>query len=96
MFENQEYEQCMDLVVEHFRTRKSPTYLFTREDMKEFQDDHILDEAQEVLDHKIYGYQFPGDIDWTFNPTGETSRIMNGAGLYIVIFTGSLWQELMF
>ena len=52
MFENQEYEQCMDLVVEHFRTRKSPIYLFTREDMKEFQDDHILDEAQEVLDHK--------------------------------------------
>lgn len=74
MFENQEYEQCMDLVVEHFRTRKSPIYLFTREDMKEFQDDHILDEAQEVLDHKIYGYQFPGDIDWKFNPTGETSR----------------------
>lgn len=74
LFDKKDYEGCMDEVVQHFRTRKEPAYLFTREDMEAFRDDQILQEAQDVMEHKIYGYQFPGDIDWFFNPTGETSR----------------------
>lgn len=37
-------------------------------------DDQILQEAEDVLNHKIYGYQFPGDIDWFFNATADTCR----------------------
>lgn len=74
LYESKDYESCMDAVVEHFRTRKAPRYLFTVEDMKEFQDEEVLNEAGEVLEHKIYGHKFPGKIDWMFNPTADTSR----------------------
>lgn len=74
LYEKQDYEGSMDAVIKHFRTRTSPRYLFAAEDMKKFQDDGILAEAAEVMDHKIYGWQFPGEIDWSFNPTKETSR----------------------
>ena len=67
-------EGAMKAVAEHFRTRTSPAYLFDAEEMKTFQDDEILAEAQEVMDHKIYGHQFPGEIEWNFNPTTDTSR----------------------
>lgn len=51
----------MEAVVEHFRTRTAPAYLFTVDDMKNFQDEKVLEEAEEVMNHKIYGYQFPGE-----------------------------------
>lgn len=74
LYDEKNYEACMDEVVKHFRTRTSPQYLFTKEQMEQLEDSQILDDAKEVLDHVIYGYQFPGDIDWFFNPTDETSR----------------------
>ncbi len=73
-YEKQEYEACMDEVAEHFRTRTAPVYLFTRGEMEALRDDQVLAEAQEVLDHRIYGHSFEGEIDWHFNPTAETSR----------------------
>lgn len=74
LYEKGDLEGCMDAVVEHFRTRKGPKYLFDVEDMKGFEDDEILSEAEEVMNHKIYGYEFPGEIEWSFNPTADTSR----------------------
>lgn len=74
LYEKGDLEGCMDAVAEHFRTRKEPKYLFDVEDMKGFRDDKILDEAREVMAHKIYGHQFPGEIQWSFNPTADTSR----------------------
>lgn len=73
-YEQKEYEACLASVVEHFRNRTVPIYLFERKDMEDFQDDLIMQEAEAVLNHDIYGYQFPGEIDWKFNPTEETSR----------------------
>ena len=69
-----DYSKAMEAVAEHFRTRKSPQYLFTAEEAKKLQDPGILRDAQEVLDHTIYGHHFEGDIDWDFNPTADTSR----------------------
>lgn len=74
LYEKKDYEGCMEAVVEHFRTRTAPDYLFTVDDMKEFQDEKVLEEAEEVMNHKIYGHQFPGEIQWDFNPTADTSR----------------------
>lgn len=74
LYEQRNYDGCMDAVVQHFRTRTAPVYLFTKEDMEGFRDDQIISEAQEVMNHKIYGYQFPGEIEWSFNPTSDTSR----------------------
>ncbi len=74
LFEQKDYEGCMDAVVRHFRTRTAPVYLFSQEDMKAFQDEETLTDAREVMEHKIYGHQFPGEIDWSYNPTADTSR----------------------
>lgn len=65
---------AMDAVIEHFRTRTSPRYLFDRQEMELCRDDGILQDAQDTLDHNIYGYRFPGEIDWFFNPTEHTSH----------------------
>ena len=65
---------AMDHIVTHFRTRKSPRYLFNREDCARLKDDGLIADAEEVMQHTIYGHHFDGDIDWFFNPTTETSR----------------------
>ena len=84
-------EACVDEIIRHFRTRENPKYLFTIDDLRGIQDEHLLEDAQEVLDHKIYGYQFPGDIDWHFNPTTDTSHDNEWSwSLYRFIF----WQPL--
>ena len=38
------------------------------------QDDQILGEAEDVLNLNLFGHQFEGEIDWTFNPTRDTSQ----------------------
>ena len=65
---------AMDAVIEHFRTRITPKYLFTAKEMEQCKVDGILEDAQETLDHYIYGHKFDGEIDWFFNPTEHTSH----------------------
>lgn len=65
---------AMEAVARHFRTRTSPQYLFDADQAKQLHDPQILRDAEEVLDHTIYGYHFPGEIEWQFNPTADTSR----------------------
>ena len=74
LYEMKDYEACMDAVVEHFRSRTAPNYLFQASKMESFYDDEVIKEADEVMNHLIYGHQFPGEIDWFFNPTEDTSR----------------------
>lgn len=74
LYEIGDFDGCMEAVVEHFRTRTTPTYLFDVGEMTGLKDDQILEEAEEVINHKIYGWQFPGEIQWSFNPTKDTSR----------------------
>lgn len=62
-------------VVRHFRERTAVHYLFEASEaecLKE--DDGILEEAEAVMRHEIFGHAFNGPIDWRFNPTAETSR----------------------
>ncbi len=65
---------AMDAVIEHFRTRTTPKYLFTAKEMEQCKVNGILEDAQETLDHYIYGHKFDGEIDWFFNPTEHTSH----------------------
>ena len=65
---------CMDALIRHFSGRTAPVYLFDREELKKCKDPGLIEDAEEVMRHKIYGYQFESDIDWMFNPTAETSR----------------------
>ncbi|MGN1018932.1 MAG: heparinase II/III family protein, partial [Aristaeellaceae bacterium] len=64
-------DAAADAVIRHFRTRTSPRYLFTIDDMRRLRDDQILRDAQDVLDHTLYGHHFGGEIDWHFNPTDD-------------------------
>lgn len=74
LYESMDFYSCMDAVAAHFRERTSPQYLFSAKEMEELKDSEILKEAQDVMDHKIYGHWFEGEIDWFFNPTEHTSR----------------------
>lgn len=65
---------CVDEIIRHMKTRQTPNYLFTMKDLEQFDDPEILQDAQEVLDHFIYGYQFPGEIDWSYNPTTDEAH----------------------
>ncbi len=61
-------------VVRHFRGRRTPRYLFEASDAGRLQDGKIIEEAEAVMRHEIFGHAFNGPIDWRFNPTAETSR----------------------
>ncbi len=74
LYKEEKYEECMEAVVRHFRTRTSPEYLFTVDQMKQLQDEQLIEEAEAVMRHEIYGHSFEGEIDWFFNPTADTSR----------------------
>ena len=74
LYENGDAEGAMDAVIAHFRTRTSPKYLFTAKELEACKVDGLLEDAQETLDHYIYGHKFDGEIDWFFNPTEHTSH----------------------
>ena len=74
LYQENNLEGCLQEVAEHFRRRTSPVYLFQKKDMEGFNDPQIIEEAEAVMNHKIYGHSFEGEIDWFFNPTAETSR----------------------
>ena len=61
-------------LVEYYRQRRNPVYLFSLEDAEKLKDDEIIADAERVMEHDIFGHKFNGPIDWMFNPTTETSR----------------------
>lgn len=78
-------------IVEHFRTRKEPVYLFNKEEADFINDQSIIDDAEKVMNHYVFGHQFDGPIVWDYNPTAETSRDNEWTwSLYRTIF----WQQL--
>jgi hypothetical protein len=90
-YEKGDPKGCIDEVIRHFSTRTSPKYLFEKKDMEKFKDDKIPDEAEDVLHHHIFGHQFQNEIDWTFNPTAETSRDNEWSW---TLFRNLQWQTL--
>ncbi len=67
-------EACMDAVIDYYRKRTKPVYLFDDTDIRKCTDPRVFSEAEQSMNHYIYGYQFKGDIDWLFNPTEHTSH----------------------
>lgn len=67
-------DEATAMVVEHYRTRTEPHYLFEAKECEALEDEQIFVDAQKVMDHIIWGHDFDGPIDWRFNPTTETSR----------------------
>lgn len=61
-------------LVDYYRNRQNPVYLFSMKDAEGLKDDEILADAEKVMNHDIFGHKFNGPIDWMFNPTTETSR----------------------
>ena len=61
-------------IIAHFRGKRSVRYLFDREKATFLNDPSILEDAQKAMNHEIFGHKFNGPIDWTFNPTADTSR----------------------
>lgn len=61
-------------LVRHFAGRRSPVYLFDASEASQIADNGIIEDAEKVMAHDIFGHKFNGPIDWMFNPTTETSR----------------------
>lgn len=61
-------------VLSYLRKREKPVYLFAAKDAGACTDPLVMEEADNTLRHFIYGHQFPGPIDWHFNPTEDTSH----------------------
>ena len=82
---------CAEAIMAHFRARQTPKYLFTLEDLRKNTDDHLIQDAEEVMRHTLYGYTFPGEVDWHFNPTDDAAHDNEWSwSLYRFIF----WQPL--
>ena len=82
---------CAEKIIAHFRTRTTPHYLFSAQDLRKNTDPHLIEDAEEVMRHTLYGYTFPGPIDWHFNPTGDAAHDNEWSwSLYRFIF----WQPL--
>ncbi|MCF0261824.1 MAG: alginate lyase family protein [Sphaerochaetaceae bacterium] len=67
-------QQAAKEIIAHFRGKRSVRYLFDREKATFLNDPSILEDAQKAMNHEIFGHKFNGPIDWTFNPTADTSR----------------------
>ncbi|MBN1579557.1 MAG: alginate lyase family protein [Anaerolineae bacterium] len=65
---------ALRVVIDHFRTRTSPTYLFDESDIAAFDDKEVIQEADQICQHVIFGYALGPVIDWHFNPTIDSSR----------------------
>ncbi len=61
-------------LLRHFAQREKPVYLFRASEAGKIKDDGIIDDAEKVMRHDVFGHKFDGPIDWMFNPTTETSR----------------------
>ena len=82
---------CAEEIIRHFRTRQAPRYLFTADDLRKNTDVDLIRDAEEVMNHTLYGYTFPGDVDWHFNPTDDAAHDNEWSwSLYRFIF----WQPL--
>ncbi|MBR1585769.1 MAG: alginate lyase family protein [Clostridia bacterium] len=91
LMERGDREAAAWAVIDHFRTRETPKYLFTADDLRRNQDAHLIEDAEEVMRRTIYGYTFPGEIDWHFNPTDDAAHDNEWSwSLYRFIF----WQPL--
>ena len=64
----------IDGIIEYYKNRSEPAYLFNAEEAKLYPDELSIQEAEEVINKKIFGHQYDGEIDWYFNPTAEASR----------------------
>ena len=82
---------CAEEIINHFRIRKQPRYLFDAGDLRKNQDEGLIPDAEEVMRHTLYGYTFPGEVDWHFNPTDHAAHDNEWSwSLYRFIF----WQPL--
>lgn len=89
--EKGDYEKAFSLVVDHYRTRREPKYLFNRDEAVFLNDESIIEDAEKVMNHDIFSHKFDGPIIWNYNPTAETSRDNEWTwSLYRTIY----WQSL--
>lgn len=65
---------ALHAAIEHLRTRTSPTYLFDESDITAFHDPKVVEEADRICEHSIFGYDLGPVIDWHYNPTADSSR----------------------
>ncbi|AEV29592.1 Heparinase II/III-like protein [Sphaerochaeta pleomorpha str. Grapes] len=92
LLEQGNQKEAASAILNHFRTRKEPLYLFSKDEAGSCLDPLVLKEAEDTLNKYIYGHQFGNMIDWHFNPTENTSRDNEWSwSLYRTIY----WQPLV-
>lgn len=64
---------AIDTVIEHFRTRTSPHYLFEEWEIDRTWNEEIIAEADKICAHEILGIQLGEVIDWRTNASADTT-----------------------
>lgn len=64
---------AIDAVIEHFRTRTKPNYLFEESEIDRTWNADIIKEADEICRHFILGIDLGPDIDWRTNASADTT-----------------------
>lgn len=67
-------DEAIDALIEHFRNRTSPVYLFDENDFDCTYDAEIIKEAEDVCRHFILGFDLGENIDWRNNASLETTK----------------------
>lgn len=67
-------KEALEHIINYFRLRSEPVYLFSEKEVDEFYDKEILTEADAVCEGWILGHHFTGGIDWKYNATENTTR----------------------
>jgi hypothetical protein len=74
LLQRDKQKEAVTGILNYFRTRTRPLYLFSKEAAGTCKDPLVEKEAENTLNHYIYGHQFGQEIDWFFNPTQNTSH----------------------
>lgn len=72
--ETGQVEKALEEIINHFRNREKPVYLFDESEIAKFNDRDVIEEADEVCDHHILGFDLGQEINWRYNATADTSR----------------------
>jgi len=67
-------DKALEEIISHFRNREKPIYMFNESDIAKFQDIEVINEADDVCDHKILGFELGKEINWRFNASADTTK----------------------
>ena len=61
------FDDAVDEIITHFKTRCAPKYFFGKDEIAKFTDRSVIDRANKIMNHHIWGYYLGENINWRRN-----------------------------